>query len=139
MGTSAIDFSVPACRAPIPYGVSKRLAAGGYPRLFSSGSPTVSAGNFAVEIRNAKPNVLAVLFRSDATATTPYAGATLYLANPLTRVSTFHFDGAGAATIPIQVTAGMAGSELHYQAIFRDVQAQGSLGLTNALHVDFCL
>ncbi|HEV8113582.1 MAG TPA: multiheme c-type cytochrome [Planctomycetota bacterium] len=139
MGTRTIDLVAGACRSPVPYGVSKRLAAGGYPRLFSSGSPTVAVNDFAVEIWNAKAGVLAVLFSSDGPATTPFAGAFLYLASPLTRVSTFQFDATGSATIPIHVTPGMAGTELHYQAVFRDVQAQASLGLTNGLHVDFCL
>jgi len=139
MGARTIDLASPGCRVPIPLGVSKALAAGGYPRLFSSGTPRVSANDFAIEIRSAWPNALAVLLRSDATATTPYAGATLYLAQPLTRVGSFHFDPAGAATIPIPVTPGMAGTELHFQAIFRDAQAPGGLGVTNALHVDFCM
>jgi hypothetical protein len=136
--TASIDFPAGDCRDPLPLGVAKPLAAGGYPRLESSGSPTSAANDFAVEIRNGKPGALAVLFASDAAATTPYAGGTLYLAAPLVRVSEQQLDGAGAATIPIPVTLQMAGAVRHYQAVFRDPQAPAGLGMTNGLHVDFC-
>ena len=138
MGTQTIDFAASPCRSPILLGASKKLAAGGYPSLYWSGSPTVAAGNFAIEVRGAKPNVLAVLYRSAASATRPYAGAQLYLANPLTRVATFHMDATGAATLPIAVTPPMSGTRYHYQVVFRDMQSQGGLGVTNGLHVDFC-
>jgi hypothetical protein len=53
-------------------------------------------------------------------------------------VGGFTLDSTGGATIPIPVTAGMSGTALNFQASFRDVGASGNLGLTNALHVDFC-
>ncbi len=136
--SAAIDFPAGDCRDPLPLGVSKPLSAGGYPRLESTGSPTSAANNFAVEIRNGRPGALAVLFASDTAATTAYAGGVLYLGPPLVRVSAVTLDGAGAATIPIPVSLQMAGTVLHYQAIFRDGQASAGLGMTNGLHVDFC-
>jgi hypothetical protein len=33
----------------------------------------------------------------------------------------------------------MAGTQLNYQAVFRDLHAVQSLGVTNGLHVQFCL
>jgi len=135
---ASIDLQNGDCRDPLPIGVSKPLAAGGYPRLFSSGSPTVTANNFALEIRNAKPNVLATIFKSSATATTPYIGGTLYLAQPLVRLGGLTLDATGGGTRPIPVTGAMAGTSQIYQVIFRDSQASSSLGITNALHVDFC-
>ena len=68
----------------------------------------------------------------------PCASHTLYLGPPLTRVNTFHLDGAGNVTIPISVLPSMVGTPVYYQAIFRDLQAPSSLGLTNGLHVEFC-
>jgi hypothetical protein len=100
--------------------------------------PSAAAGNFAIEIRGAKPNALAVLYSSPATDTRPFAGAKLYLAAPMARVATFHLDATGAATLPVVVTPAMAGTELQYQAIFRDLGAVANLGSTNALHVEFC-
>ena len=136
--TASIDLQVGDCRDPLLVGVSKRLAAGGYPRLFSSGSPTVTANNFALEVRDAKPNGPVVFFRSGATATAPYAGASLYLAHPVVRAGRATLDATGAATFPIPVVPGMVGTVFVYQALFRDSQATAGLGLTNALHVDFC-
>jgi hypothetical protein len=47
-------------------------------------------------------------------------------------------DATGGGTRPIPVTGAMAGTSQIYQVIFRDSQASSSLGITNALHVDFC-
>ena len=138
MGAATIDLGDPSCRIPRPLGVSKRLVAGTYPSLSSSGSPTVAAGDLALEIRGAKPNVLAVLYSSPGTATRPFAGAKLYLETPMGRVATFQVDANGAATIPVAVTPAMAGTELQYQAVFRDFGSVADLGVTNALHVEFC-
>jgi hypothetical protein len=138
MKSGTIDLQNGACPPPIGIGLSKQLAAGGYPALTSQGSPTVLLNNFAVRVQNGKPGVLGVLFRSVTPATTPYASHTLYLGPPLTRVNTFHLDGAGNVTIPISVLPSMVGTPVYYQAIFRDLQAPSSLGLTNGLHVDFC-
>jgi hypothetical protein len=138
MKSATVDLFNGACPSPIGIGLSKQLAAGGYPTLTSQGSPTVGLNNFAVKLQNGKPGVLGVLFRSVTPATTPYAGHTLYLAPPLTRVATFHLDGSGNVTLPVPVTGPMVGTPFYYQAIFRDAQAPSSLGMTNGLHVDFC-
>jgi hypothetical protein len=114
------------------------LAAGGYPSLAWSGSPTVAAGNFAIVMANGKPNVLGVLYSSANTATVPYAGALRYLAAPLSRVATFHLDGTGGVTVPIPVTGGMIGTARNYQVMFRDAQAYLSLGISNGVHAEFC-
>jgi len=138
MQSAEIDLSASTCPAPLPLGVAKPLASGGYPRLVSTGSPSVAAANFGIAVQGAKPNVIGVLFSSAGATTTPFAGARLYLAEPLSRVANFTLDGTGSVAIPIAVTPGMQGTQRTYQAIFRDVHAQQSLGLTNALHVDFC-
>ena len=136
--TASIDLTAVACPDPLPLGVSKALAAGGYPRLEWSGTPTATANDFALEVRGAKPNAPVVFFRSAATATTPYLGATLYLAQPVVRLGAATLDANGDATFPVPVTLPMAGTAMHYQAVFRDGQATAGLGLTNALRVDFC-
>ena len=41
-------------------------------------------------------------------------------------------------TVPIAVTGGMVGTQKNYQLIFRDLQAFLSLGVSNAVHVEFC-
>ena len=138
MAAASIDLRIENCRAPIPLGVSKRLVAGTWPSLASSGTPSATSGGFAIEVHGAKPNVLCVLYASVATDTRPFAGALLYLASPFARIATVHVDANGAATIPIAVTPVMAGTELDYQAVFRDLASVQDLGVTNALHVEFC-
>jgi hypothetical protein len=138
MQSASIDLNLGGCPDPLPVGISKPLAAGGYPRLTSTGSSTVAQNDFAVVIQNGKPNVLGALFRSAGTATTPFVGATFYLAHPYARVATFTLDGTGSTSIPIAVSPGMEDTELNYQAVFRDALAPQSLGVTNALHVGFC-
>lgn len=88
----------------------------------------------------AGPQTLGVCGRGlgSATATTPYAGHTLYLAGSVVRVGRTTLDGAGRASFAIPITPGMVGTETNYQALFRDSQASAGLGLTHALHVDFC-
>jgi GTPase SAR1 family protein len=78
--------------------VSKQLAAGGYPRLTSTGTPTVTLNNFHVVVQNGKPNVLGALFKSSTTGTTPFAGSLFYLGHPYARVTNFTLeDHIGAA------------------------------------------
>jgi hypothetical protein len=139
MQAASLDLIVGGCADPLPIGVSKQLSAGGYPRLTYTGSPTVTLNNFRVVIQNGKPNVLGALFKSSTTGTTPFAGSFFYLGHPYSRVTNFTLDGTGYISIPIAVTLGMAGTELNYQAVFRDFQAFQSLGVTHALHVEFCL
>ena len=138
MQSASIDLVAGGCTDPVEYGVSKALAAGGYPRLTWTGSPTVSQNNLAISVQHAKPNALGVLFQSPSPATTPFAGSFFYLAAPYQRVANFTLDGTGAASIPIPVSAGMIGTQLDYQVVFRDVLAFQSLGVTNAVHVEFC-
>ncbi|MFN0009753.1 MAG: multiheme c-type cytochrome [Planctomycetota bacterium] len=138
MKSATILMSSQDCLPRQEIGLSKQLAAGGYPALLSEGSPTVSTNNFAIKVQGGKPGVLGVLFRSPVSATTPIAGHMLYLAPPITRVANFHLDAQGNVTIPIPVTSAMIGVPAYYQAIFRDFQAPSSLGLTNGLHVDYC-
>ncbi|HEV8111752.1 MAG TPA: multiheme c-type cytochrome [Planctomycetota bacterium] len=139
MQSASIDLIAGECPLPVPLGVSKQLAAGGYPSLTYTGTPTITAHNFAVVVHNAKPNVLGVLFQSPTTATTPFVGATFYLAAPYQRVGNFTLDGTGSISVPISVTPGMEGTERQYQFVFRDLYAPQSLGVTNGLHVEFCL
>src|SRR5262249_21176943 len=124
--------------SPVVLGVSKALAAGGYPALSWSGSPTASAGNFAIVMTHGKPNVLGVLYASANTATVPYAGALRYLKAPLTRAPTVPLDRTGGVTVPIPVTGAMIGTAKNYQVVFRDAQAYLSLGISNGVHAEFC-
>jgi hypothetical protein len=138
MAGASIDLRVAGCRAPLPLGASKRLVTGGYPALASSGTPGATSNDFALELSGLRPNALGVLYSSAEPATRPFAGATLYLADPFVRVATFHADAAGRATIPFAVTPPMPGAKLQFQAVFRDLGAPSNLGVTNGLHVEFC-
>ena len=138
MQSASIGIVDGDCVTPLPLGVSKQLAAGGYPSLGWTGTPTVAAQDFAVALSNGKPNVLGVLYSSPLTATNPFVGAKLYLAPPLTRVAKFHLNATGSVSVPIPVTPAMIGTAKNYQIVFRDFQAYLSLGVSNGLHVEFC-
>src|SRR5206468_7327254 len=108
------------------------------PVLEWTGTPTLTANDFRIELGNGNPNATGTLWTSASSDTRPFQGGSLYLGQPMTAVAQFQFDAQGLASIPIPVTPGMVGREAHYQAVFRDPAAPQPYGLTNALHVDFC-
>ncbi|MBL8862773.1 MAG: hypothetical protein JNK02_12305 [Planctomycetes bacterium] len=137
-GSASVNLLSNPCVAPIQYGLGKRLSNGRTPGVSWSGNPSVSGSGFAVVVRNGLPNSFGQLRAAPASASVPYQGGTLLLGGPLTTVASFQLDGTGQALVPIPLTPGMAGTQVHYQAFFRDRGVPGGTAITNAIHVQFC-
>lgn len=134
------------CLPPIAYGTSKTLSNGNVPSLGWSGTPSLSANNFNLELQNCVPNSvglvtsskLGFVFSSPTSASTPFAGGTMLLGGSPTLVGRFAFRPTGQATFPLPVTAPMVGTALNYQVFFRERSVSAPYGITNAVHVNFC-
>ncbi len=138
MARRALDLGVGACPDPLPYGRGKISSVGTEPTLEPLGVPSRAANDFRLQIRNGKPNQFGVLFWSKSSATAPFFGGTRYLGNPLKRQSSFVLSALGEAVIPIPITAAMVDTQRYYQAYFRDPADPQGVGVTSAIHVDFC-
>ncbi|MBL8858526.1 MAG: hypothetical protein JNL28_08490 [Planctomycetes bacterium] len=136
--TTTISLVGGPCVEPIPYGVSKTLSASGKPVLGWTGVPSATINNFQIRISAAQPDATGILFSSPTSASVAFNGGTLYLGGALTRVANFQLDLSGARSIAIPVLPGMVGTNINYQAMFRDPGASFGYGITHALHVRFC-
>lgn len=137
MATTTLPLTS-SCLPPINYGLAKQRLNGNYPGLSTLGSPTLAANNLSIVIDRAAPNQPGVLFSSPESASIPFSDGTLLLGGVIKRRGIFTADANGHAQIAVPITAGMVGTTRNYQAIFRDVSAVDGLGLTDAVHVEFC-
>jgi hypothetical protein len=135
--TVALDNST-ACTPAVPYGIAKLNSQGNYPLLDISGSPSLSAGNFAFEITNAIPNQICVLFEGVGTMDLAWLGGQLVVLPPLIRLATVTIDGSGNLTIPYTVLPSDVGETKTYQLIYRDGGSPIAAGLTQGLTVTYC-
>jgi hypothetical protein len=138
MQTTTVEFATSSHLPPIPYGTAKTLSNGRTPVLTWTGTPTLTANNFVMQVKNGLPRSTGVLRSSPTTNSVPFQGGTLLLGGVRTDVATFQLDQMGQASLPILVLPGMIGTQLNYQAFFRDNNAPQHLALTNAVHVTFC-
>jgi hypothetical protein len=138
MATTTLGLAAPSCLPPINYGLAKQRINGDYPGVTYLGSPSLAAASFDVVIERATPFQPGVLFFSSTQASTPFHDGTLLLGGDIKRRGTFVTDGTGRAQLSIAISPLMIGTTRNYQAIFRDVQAVDGLGMTDALHVEFC-
>lgn len=138
MRAGSIDLGAPSCNAPVLYGLAKRLSNGRTPALSSSGSPSVSGPGLQLHVVSGMPNQLALALWSPVSASLPFNGGTLYLGNPTQRLPAITLGATGTGTIPVPLAPGMAGSARNYQVVMRDPGDAFGIGLTNAVHVDFC-
>ena len=84
------------------------------------------------------PGALAMVLHSPSSATIPFAGGALYLGGSTARLGVTNLDATGSASFPVPLLPGMANTSRNYQAILRDSTGSYGLGLSNALHVEFC-
>ncbi len=138
MASTTLDLAIGACPDPIPYGRGKTTSNGTEPVIRKLGTPTLSANNFRLQIQGGKPNQFGVLFWSNGPATVPFFGGTRYIATPLARQGTFNLSANGSTVIAIPVTSAMVDTRRYYQAYFRDPGDAQGVGVTSAMHVDFC-
>lgn len=134
------------CLPPIAYGSAKKLEDGTLPSLGWSGTPSLSANNFKLEIEDCFPSGpgvslvprMGAVYSSPTSASTPFSGGTMLLGGSPTLVGRFAFRPTGDATFPITVTAPMVGTALNYQVLYRMRSLVDPNGMTNAVHVNFC-
>jgi hypothetical protein len=138
LDSSVLDLIVGACPAPIPYGRGKLTSNGTEPILSDLGTPSFAVNDFKLQLDGGKRNQFGILFSSDGPATTPFFGGTKYLANPIKREITFNLTANGSIVLPIPITAGMIGTAKYYQAYFRDPGSPQPVGVSAAMHVDYC-
>lgn len=138
MANATQPLALPSCLPPIPYGLAKQRLNGDYPEIGTQGSPSLLTNNLVVTIDKATHNQPGVLFYSSQPASIPFSGGTLLLGGTLKRGGLFTTDANGHAQVPISIHLGMVGTVRNYQAIFRDVSAVDGIGMTNAVHVEFC-
>jgi len=137
MQTRTISLLAPSTIEPIAYGLPKVMSNGGKPRLSWTGSPSILTNNFNLVVSQGLPTASGIVQQCATSNSVPFNGGTLLLGSPRPRIATFLLDGAGATTIPIVVTPLMVGTELNYQAFFRDPLSPQVYALTNAVHVRF--
>jgi hypothetical protein len=136
--TQTIDLATAPCVPPIAYGLAKIMSNGGIPELGWTGTPSQAATNFNLVVSNGLPRSQGILQKAATSASVPYQGGTLLLGPGRTTVASFQLDTSGSVVIPINITGAMIGTQLNYQAFFRDRNAPQPQALTNALHVEFC-
>jgi photosystem II stability/assembly factor-like uncharacterized protein len=136
------DVGGPPCApSPLSYCTAKPNSAGGLAHVSWSGSPSASAGNFALQISGAlalKPG--SAFFGTTAAASLPFLGGMLCAQPPLTRLPVHFLDGSGATSYAIAVQPSWVGTKRWYQFWYRDPahpDGTGS-GLSDALEVTFC-
>ncbi len=137
--TAAVAWELD-CPEPVAYGTGKTSSQGLVPELRWRGIPNVAVDDFVLEVEQAVPNNLGLAFWGHGQAAIPFMGGTLLVQPPVARMPPVTLDAGGAATIPVRLTAPMAGDVRNYQFWFRDPthpDGTGS-GLSDAVEVTFC-
>ena len=137
MQTKTISLLAPSAVEPIAYGVPKVMSNGGKPRLSWTGTPSLLQNNFNLVVSQGLPAAQGIVQQCATSNSVPFNGGTLLLGAPRPRIASFLLDGAGSATIPVLVTPAMVGTELNYQAFFRDPLSAQVYAITNAVHVRY--
>jgi hypothetical protein len=128
------------CEAPSSYCTGKVNSIGQTPFIGSSGEPSVGLGSFQVQLNNALPNRLSLLYYSDNPDSTPFAGGTRCVLPPLFRGGTFTTNGAGFGSVAHPFGIALLGKHRYFQMFSRDhAIADGSgLSLSDGLSVVVC-
>jgi hypothetical protein len=134
----AISFGAGACVEPVEYGLGKRGSNHRIPHLLAVGSPSVSGAGFSLRLESGVPGALAMVLWSPVSATTPFAGGTMYLGGTTARLGLATLNSFGVAQFPVPLNPALANVARNYQAVLRDSAGSHGLGLSNAIHVQFC-
>jgi hypothetical protein len=126
------------CPAPIAYGTGKTNTNGWTPQIDSTGTPSFTSADLAIEMSQGMPNQPVILISSDASASTPFMGGTLWVSPPITRHGVQFLDGSGYVSYSYAVEAGMVGTTEYFQLWYRDPPDPQGVGLSNALEITFC-
>ncbi len=127
--------------SPLPhaYGVGKTTSIGSVPAIGWTGSPRLSTNDFAVNVANALPNGVGILFHGGTTAAVPFLNATRYVGGTLTRLAVHPFSPQGGSSWSIPVAGVMVGTTRCYQGYMRDVAHPDGTGavVSDGLRVVF--
>ena len=138
MDLETIQYATPPCPPPIEYGFVEENSSGNKMRLSWSGTPSVAAGNFQLEITGGKPNAMMGVFVGKESRHLQLLSGLFLVGGDLTRVPPVQLDGSGNASVPVTIDPSLVGKERYFMAICRDVGEPGDLAFSNGLHVDFC-
>ena len=135
-------FPFDPSHAPCPpvqtYGTPKTNSQGGVPALYDSGRPTLRTNDFVIGTNGCIADKNGFLLSSDARASTPFQGGTLWIAPPIRREQRFRVDFFGGVALSIPVTPGLVGATRCYQIWFEDPADPFGVGLSDAMQVTFC-
>ncbi|RLA53524.1 MAG: hypothetical protein DRQ65_06045 [Gammaproteobacteria bacterium] len=121
------------------YGVGRLNSLGQRPIALWSGSPSVSAGDFRLELSNGMPGQGGVVHVGVTAAQTPFMGGTLLASLPLARAGTYRVDDDGHATVDIVPGTSDVGTTRYFQFLFRDPgqPAGAGVAMSNGVRVRF--
>ena len=126
---------------PVPYGIGKLNSAGKRSTVGWAGTPSLSAGNFSLEVGDLTAGNFGLAFYGFAPAQVPLFNHFRYVAAPITRILPAQkSSAAGTASVAIPIDASMVGTTRYYQYWQRDPSAPDGTGveLSSALVVNFC-
>ena len=107
----------------------------------STGTPSVSTGDFVVTVSSAVPgNIGIAFFGTSGPANLPFMNGTLCVQPPTTRLPPMVISGAGTVAYSIPVMGSMVGTQRWYQFWYRDPAHPDGTGvaLSDGLAVSFC-
>ncbi len=138
MAMTTINVGSVPCPQPIEYGYVIENSSTNEMHLSYSGTPSLSAGNFTLEITGGVPNAQMAIFSGKESRHLDLPGGLFLVGDSVRRSTVVQLDGSGAASVPTTVDPTFVDGELYYQAICRDPGTPGNLAHSNGLHVDFC-
>ncbi|MCK6448332.1 MAG: hypothetical protein L6Q99_18240 [Planctomycetes bacterium] len=133
-----VSLSCPSCPAPSNYCISKQTSGGSFPTVTFSGSTSVAANNFVLELNNGTTNKNAILFWGTGPNNAPFLGGTLCVALPLKRGPLVSTDASGHTTTAFSLTAADLGVTYYFQWWMRDPADPFTVGLSDGLQALIC-
>ncbi len=137
MQLATLDFAAGAQFEPVTYGLGQRLSTGRLLELAYTGSPSISGSGMQLRISGGQPQQVAQALWSARMASQPFAGGTLYLANPVWLGGSTRLGANGKGAIALALAPALIGSVRNYQVLTRDPTSPSGVCLSNALHVEF--
>ena len=133
------DVLLGECAGHERIGTSKVNSQGLSADLFASGTPSVSYGDFRMQVPfGGIGSAPVVLFYGNQPGSRPLLGGTLYAGGPLKRDLVTTFGIFGDLDVAIPVTPDMVGETRWYQLWYLDAGDPQGAGLSNGVRVTFC-
>jgi len=126
------------CPTPIAYGTAKVNTNGWTPIISSTGTPSVTSGDFAINMDMGMPSQPVILISSASASSNPFMGGTLWIAPPVTRHGVQFLDALGSVSYPFAVDGAMVGTTQYFQLWYRDPPDAFGVGLSGGLEVTYC-